>query len=41
MKRNAIISLGDDLTSTIRPYVPGETVGHWIAETYFMVALAE
>ena len=25
---NAIISLEDDLTSTIRPYVPGETVGH-------------
>ena len=25
---NAIISLGDDLTSTIRPYEPGEIVGH-------------
>ena len=25
---NAIIFLGDDLTSTIRPYVPGKTVGH-------------
>ena len=38
---NATISLGDDLTATIMPYVPSETVGHWIAETYFMVALAE
>ena len=35
---NAIISLGDDLTSTIRPYVLGETVGHWTAEPYFVVA---
>ena len=25
---NAIISPGDDLTSTIRPYVLGEIVGH-------------
>ena len=38
---NATISPRDDLTATIMPYVPGETVGHWIAETYFMVALAE
>ena len=37
----AIISPRDDLSATIMPYVPGETVGHWIAETYFMVALAE
>ena len=38
---NAIISLGDDLTTTIRPYMPGETVGHWTTEPYFMVALAK
>ncbi|KAK9997986.1 hypothetical protein SO802_017589 [Lithocarpus litseifolius] len=38
---NAIISLGDDLTSTIPPYVPGETVGHWTIEPYFVVAPAE
>ena len=25
---NAIISPGDDLTSTIRPCVPDETIGH-------------
>ena len=28
---NAIISSGDDLTSTVRPYVLGETIGHWTA----------
>ncbi|KAK9997934.1 hypothetical protein SO802_017537 [Lithocarpus litseifolius] len=38
---NAIISPGDDLTSTIRPRVPGETVGHWTIEPYFVVAPAE
>ena len=38
---NAIMFLGDDLTSTIRPYVPGETVGHWTIEPCFVVALAE
>ena len=38
---NAIIFLGDDSTATIRPYMPGETVGHWIAEPYFVVAPAE
>ena len=25
---NAIISPGDDLIATIRPYMPGKTVGH-------------
>ena len=35
---NAIISPGHDLIATIRPYVPSETVGHWTAEPYFMVA---
>ena len=38
---NAIISPGDDLTSTIRPCVPGEIVGHWTIEPCFLVALAE
>ena len=38
---NAIISLGDDLTSTIRPYVPGETVGHWTTEPHFVVIPVE
>ena len=38
---NAIISPGDDMTSIIRPYVPGETVGHWTIEPYFVVASAE
>ena len=38
---NAIISPRDDLTSTIRPCVPGETVGHWTIEPCFVVALAE
>ena len=38
---NAIISPEDVLTSSIRPYVPGETVGHWTIEPYFVVALAE
>ncbi|KAL0009859.1 hypothetical protein SO802_004967 [Lithocarpus litseifolius] len=37
---NAIKSTGD-LTATIRPYVPGETVGHWTAKPYFVVTLAE
>ena len=32
---NAIISLGDDLTST------GETVGHWTIEPCFVVASVE
>ncbi|KAK9997856.1 hypothetical protein SO802_017459 [Lithocarpus litseifolius] len=36
----AIISLGDDLTTTIRPYVPCETVGHWTVKPYFVVAPA-
>ena len=35
---NGIISLGDDLTSIIRPYVPSEAVGHWTTEPYFVVA---
>ena len=34
---NTIISPKDDLTSTIRPCVPGETVGHWTIKPYFMV----
>ena len=34
---NVIISPGDDLTATIRPYMPSETVGHWIVEPYFVV----
>ena len=38
---NAIISPGDDLTSTIRPYVPSETMGRWIVKPYFVVASAE
>ena len=38
---NAIISSRDDLTSTIRPCVPSETVGHWTVEPYFVVAPAE
>ncbi|KAL0001302.1 hypothetical protein SO802_015083 [Lithocarpus litseifolius] len=38
---NAIKSPEDDLTSIIRPYVPGEIVGHWTAEPYFVVAPAE
>ena len=38
---NAIISSGDDLTSTIRPYVLGETVGRWTTEPYFVVASAK
>ena len=38
---NAIISLGDDLTSTIRHCVPGEIVGHWTSEPCFVVASAE
>ena len=35
---NAIISTRDDLKSTIWPYVPGETIGHWIVKPYFVVA---
>ena len=31
----------DDLTSTIRPYVPGEIVGHWTVKPYFVVVLAK
>ena len=38
---NAIISPRDDLTSTIQPYVPGETAGHWTIEPCFVVALVE
>ena len=38
---NAIISPRDDLTTTIRPYMPSKTVGYWIAKPYFVVALAE
>ena len=38
---NAIISPGDDMTSIIRHYVPGETVGHWTIKPYFVVASAE
>ena len=38
---NAIISPKDDLTSTIRPCVPGETAGHWTIEPCFVVAPAE
>ena len=37
---NAIISPRDGLTSTIRLYVLGETIGHWTVKPYFMVALA-
>ena len=38
---NAIIYPGDDQTSTIRPCVPGETVGHWTIEPCIVVASAE
>ena len=38
---NAIMSPRDDLTSIIRPCVPGETVGHWIVKPYFVVAPVE
>ena len=38
---NAIISPGNDLTATIRPYVPSEIVGHWTTEPYLVVASAE
>ena len=38
---NAIISPGNDLTSTIRLCVPSETVGYWTIEPCFVVALAE
>ena len=38
---NAIISLRDDLTSTIRPCVQSEIVGHWTIEPCFMVAPTE
>ena len=38
---NAIISLRDYLTSTIRPCVPSEIVGHWTIEPCFVVAPAE
>ena len=37
----AIISPGDDLTATIKPYVPGKIVGHWTTEPCFVVAPAE
>ena len=35
---NAIVSPGDDLTTTIRPCVPGEIVDHWTVKPYFVVA---
>ena len=38
---NAIISPGDNLTSTIRPCVLGETVSHWTIEPFFVVVPAE
>ena len=38
---NAIISPEDNLISTIRPRMPSETVGLWIIEPCFVVALAE
>ena len=38
---NAIISPGDDLTSTIRPYVLGEIVGHWTIEPCFVLVPTE
>ena len=38
---NAIISLRDDLTSTIRPCVQSEIVGHSTIEPCFMVAPTE
>ena len=38
---NAIISPRDDLTSTIQPYVPGETAVHWTIEPCFVVAPVE
>ena len=38
---NAIISPRDDLTFTIRPCDPSETVGHWTIKPYFVVALAK
>ena len=38
---NAIVSPGDDLTTTIRPCVPGEIVDHWIVKPYFVVAPVE
>ena len=38
---NAIISPGDGLTSTIRLYVLGETIGHWTIEPCFVVTPAE
>ena len=38
---NDIISPRDDLTASIRPYMLGETVGHWTTNPCFMVAPAE
>ena len=38
---NAIISPGDDLTSTIRPCVPSEIIGPWINKPCFVVAPAK
>ena len=38
---NAIISRKDDLTSTIKPCVLGETVVHWTIEPCFVLAPAE
>ena len=38
---NAIVSPGDDLTTTIRPCVPGEIVDHWTVKPYFVVAPVE
>ena len=38
---NTIISPEENLTSTIRPGMPGETVGLWTIEPYFGVASTE
>ena len=38
---NAIISPGDVLTTTIKPCMPGETVGHWTTKPYFVIAPTE
>jgi len=38
---NASISPGDDLTTTIRLYVPGVTVGHWTTKPCFVIAPVE
>ena len=38
---NAIISLRDDLPSTIQPCVSGETASHWTIDPCFVVAPIE